>query len=796
MTINFEDPVIQELTKSISEDPKGFVAITGAGISRPSGIPSWKDLRDRVLSAVRDRAFSLDEDERKLIIRQTKDLESHCDYWHVFEHCENTISKNIFQSTIKEILSTQGRKIPTCCELLWKCGINGILTYNLDDFSEQAYSKSKNMAVTSFSNNQPSYFNILSDGVDFVYHIHGKLIDHESWVLTDTQKRNLYDKNENFINFNNKIWSTKKTLTIGFDVSDISFELMLNQLERRNTFGNKNFIVFPNNKKSEIDRLTRIGFKVIPYTPSNEKHPEIEELLRYLINFKPEQKYFTSVLNNTSEEETLEDPRTLKILAIDDINSCRKKLNNKLKKIINNEQDSIDTKKEKMRDFNSQYNGAIRMCWDIGTDEDNSILFNYQIIEKLGKGAFGHVYKAKDKRTDEHIAIKVLMEDVRKEFDFSNCFRRGVKSMSILKENNIGGMVGIKEAFEIPSCIVMDFIDGITLREGIDKRFLDFNAAADILYKTAKSINEAHSLKEQVLHRDLKPENIIISEYFTNPENPDVKVLDFDLSWHKGATEGPIIQDVLAKGFAAPEQLSDKAILKELRNTAVDTFGMGMVCYFALTGNTPIPNQHRFENFRNETENLIRKRYTSKIKSLPVFAADTIYLSTLDDQSIRIPFDALLDRLCIINKCLETEKISSTHPLFALEIAYQIETNPHKIAIKENGKHITINSADESKNIDIQIGDNFGKAVARLKISKIRGPADNRNLKKYLPTAKEKTKTALTSFGFKGVECQIIDGGLEVSGHYELGENFDIETIKGIAYVISEARSKMELSNN
>ena len=95
-------------------------------------------------------------------------------------------------------------------------------------------------------------------------------------------------------------------------------------------------------------------------------------------------------------------------------------------------------------------------------------------------------------------------------------------------------MVKIHDSCEVPACIVMDYIDGVTLRDAIDNRYIEkLEVKLSLLERIAKVIHSAHQLEERILHRDLKLENVMIENCFSaldfdDPDNiPNIKILDF-----------------------------------------------------------------------------------------------------------------------------------------------------------------------------------------------------------------------------------------------------------------------------
>lgn len=136
-------------------------------------------------------------------------------------------------------------------------------------------------------------------------------------------------------------------------------------------------------------------------------------------------------------------------------------------------------------------------------------------------------------------------------------FRRGVRSMRILTDAGVRGIVPIIDAYELPPTIVMEHIEGITLDDAIKARpDLPWSIKLSIATKIAQIVLSGHSLPKTVMHRDFEPSNIMIRNFeYTGMFTPDVAVLDFDMSWHKGSSEKDVVFETRDDfGYLAPEQ--------------------------------------------------------------------------------------------------------------------------------------------------------------------------------------------------------------------------------------------------
>ena len=123
-------------------------------------------------------------------------------------------------------------------------------------------------------------------------------------------------------------------------------------------------------------------------------------------------------------------------------------------------------------EFAKSYDQAIYRAWYTSATERNNQLLGFTLQREVARGAFGRVYCA-TAADGRQVAIKVLLEDVRRDPDLLGSFRRGVRSMRYLRSRGVEGMVSYQEASEIPALVVMDWVDGPTLSEACEARQID-----------------------------------------------------------------------------------------------------------------------------------------------------------------------------------------------------------------------------------------------------------------------------------------------------------------------------------
>lgn len=201
-------------------------------------------------------------------------------------------------------------------------------------------------------------------------------------------------------------------------------------------------------------------------------------------------------------------------------------------------------------------------------------LAHYNIIEKLGSGGMGTVYKASDTKLDRYVALKFLNPRGLHQKDLNEKLLHEAKASASLNHPNIATIYEINEA-DGQIFIAMEFIDGITLREKMKHATIGLNAAIEYAAGIATALAEAHDLG--VIHGDIKPENIMIDS------KNRIKVTDFGLAkLHYPANQK-------AKGAAAgtPEYMPPESIRGEIFDHRSDLWALGIVFYEMLTGRQP-----------------------------------------------------------------------------------------------------------------------------------------------------------------------------------------------------------------
>ena len=247
-------------------------------------------------------------------------------------------------------------------------------------------------------------------------------------------------------------------------------------------------------------------------------------------------------------------------------------------------------------------------------------LSHYRIVERIGAGGMGVLYKAEDTRLGRPVALKFVSDELSRDREALDRFAREARMASVLNHPNICTIHDIGKQDE-RSFIVMEYLEGTTLKDRLAAGALSLNAALDVGTQVATALDAAHTAG--IIHRDIKPENI-----FVGPRD-HVKVLDFGLAKSGPATPQADVTTIAGTrqgvvmgtaAYMAPEQARGEAV-----DHRADIWSFGLVLYEMVKGTRPpqavrlrveaSPELERIVSKCLETERELRYQHAADLRT-------------------------------------------------------------------------------------------------------------------------------------------------------------------------------------
>lgn len=727
-------------------------------MSAPAGLPTWTGLRNILQKNAEDRAQHLTQIGEQVIIHKTSSARKHPNMWVAFKLLKEILTNPVFQSLIENNLEgPQNSAIPAGYSEIMRLQPTGVVTLNLDNYAGEAFARSEHTSLITpiYGKELAQRWTLIQSLKRYLVYLHGGLHDPSTWVLTQDDLDDI-SSSIGHGQFLRDLYLNNIVLFVGVSAEDISLSQRLLDLVEGG-FRPKHLYWLTTRLDPEIERWANDSYvSMIRYSALNSadhiktikllvddctsfiSKDEVETpLVRADVEIVPEQ-----LENITPDDLAQKEPELIRQI-------ISKILNKSLVEAIDKD-DQIAT----YRQFCELYDYPVHRSFYRAKAEKFRNWFGYKLdMPSLGRGNFGEVYSAQ-KDDGSPVAVKIMHESIFGNDDMLGGFRRGVRSMRIVTTNNVPGMVPILESYELPPTIIMPFVEGVSLEDALLARpNLPWLTKLDVAIGVGEIVAAGHALPQTVLHRDLKPSNIMIKNFeYHGSFKPEVIVLDFDMSWHKGSKEKDIVfesrDDI---GYLAPEQ-TDASHNVSARSTRVDSYGFGMTIYFIFGCESPRSNEALSDRWLEKTIRAVKRDYSDNWLSAPFRLGRIISQATQIDQNERIDFATILREMKFLRSAITSEASMSNPDLWAEEILARLsegrsylwnDDQSRGTTETPSGLKVTVSSNPRSGNInlDIEYAD--------------RGMRERSHLGKYLSNSAMNANKYFSSSGWHITESSV-----------------------------------------
>ncbi len=755
------DPAYIALRDICAERISRIVAFVGSGLSVEAGLPTWRQLRERLCDTASAKIESLDSGDKLSLFRQRDSAKVEDNLWKAFGILKAVLGNTTYRGTVRRELDTSHvRDVPKIYLKLWDLNVAGVLNLNLDRLATKAFSQRTRAAeLYEFTGSRAKWYaHLINTPRPFIAYLHGILEEEDSWVLTIEELARLR-RDGGYRRFIETCFLTHTVLFIGISADDAAVGGYLHDLVNSGIAAGEHFWITDRRDAATDSWAESANVRVIRYKNGDGQHNELRQIIDNLISYLPKERPVQPVAPVVAPSPTMTLPSP-DDLELEDPDTIRRLLNAEAARILALPESQ---KYDEYQEFMRRYDACIHRAWYVTTDAPRNRLLKYTLLKEVGGGAFGTIYRASDDSGVDK-AVKLLHQDLRRDQERFQSFRRGVSAMRILSEKNVTGVVPYIDACEIPTFAVMEFIEGESLLNAVQNQALrEWRSIMWVAWELTDIIRRSHQLPEHVLHRDIRPSNVMLKNYWLGEEDWQVVVLDFDLSWHRESYELSISAPGVMNGFLAPE-LAYRDSNAPTRSALVDSYGLGMTLYYMRTGEQPIFAQSRHANWETTLRNHANRFQCRQWRSLPHRFFRTIFTATKMAQRERCDVSEILAELAQLKLALDFPETVQSLELWAEELAarsgaaYEWDADKCLASIGIGGLAINIIAHEVERAVE-------------LSVSWVQQGRENyQDVRRWLERACPKVNAALRDAGWREPGISVGSYQFEGSAHADIRE--------------------------
>jgi hypothetical protein len=449
-----------------AEQKAPLVIVLGSGLSIPAGLPNWEGLAKALDNACEHTvsAYNKIGDDLYSFRSRLESARKTNDLWVKFKLYKDLLGPANYTTVVRETLTPpKDAGVPESYKTVLGLRPRGVVTVNLDNLASQALSEMRPNDVQApiFGKEVTKRLDVVQSADPFLVYLHGHVADSTSWIL-DYDELQSIQKDESHTAFLQYIYSFCRVLYYGISVDDLALSGKLMEW-RKSGFRPPSLFWLTNRTDNKLLNWANENFvRLIVYKANPTHEAVLDAIVKDCNSFVTREATLPPSTHEKRFESEIDlSPGEAATLAPDDI---RKFLNDKISNVLN--ETSADQHYNVFRDFLKQYARAVHNSYYLSENDDERTWFGNKLnFPPLGEGTFGQVYMSNE--NDEIVAVKILREAIHNKTDMLGAFRRGVKSMQIIANAQIPGMIRYRDSYEVPPTIIMDFVAGVSLEGGI-----------------------------------------------------------------------------------------------------------------------------------------------------------------------------------------------------------------------------------------------------------------------------------------------------------------------------------------
>lgn len=706
----------EALRSIISESRSPIVFWIGAGVSADAGLPGWYSLRDKLNNAALEEMVNWspkDADAREDDLVQAANSK---DLWKSFGILQNILGYPTYKSIIRQFLEPSAKvSVPELHRLIWNLPeTRGVVSLNIDGLEGRAHRSERTHDVIDefVGRDIENHIHTIQAKKQFIARLHGHHSDSTSWVFTDKELTKIVDRDA-YKTSVQALFSNYTIIFVGISADDVAAGGFLHNMTAQGLDSGSHFWITDRvdsetRKWSDSAGLLRINYHVA----NGENHTSIiSSIFKNIAEYKPQDATAIPVVFSGAESEVIPDLSALRLMPEDEV---RFALNRYAKHLINEGANRTDT--QAYTQFITGFSPFVHQSYHLSDIQGYNIFFGYHAVEKIHGGPFSTVWRVKKPNGDgSYYALKIMQFDNLQKGPQIESFRRGIASQKLLKDaTNFDGIAKIEAAFEIPPSVVMEFVEGESLEEVAQKPGFNFwDDGLQIMIEVCGVVSRAHKSKFGILHRDIRPQNIMLPNYYYGDNASDygldqfqVKLLNYDLSWHKDAAGRIVPTDPGAAGYFAPELLSEPDSTRA-KSASVDTYGIGMTLYRIAAKRAPPPAGSNSVDWQAYLVD-IRPKKNGWFRSSHNFLSRLIDSATSYEESLRPLVTDIQSELRDLYNSLRNGVGSANGKLIAENLMYALCFNEFET---EGSGHVFHRNMGGYRSYKIEFQKNTGKVV-------------------------------------------------------------------------------------